>query len=105
MLTNGERDFIESVMAPLGGAAQDSEHEQQEPRLELELDLRGMPMPMAYLRVRRVLRRLPAGQQLLVLANDDESTRGFPALARLCKHDVTEQRTDDGDHLFAFRRR
>lgn len=96
MLTKGERDFIESAIAPVPGA--------REVRQEHELDMRGVPMPACYVRVRRALGGLEPGKQLLVAVTAEEAQRGFPVLARLLGHELVEQHAVDGEYFFVFRR-
>ena len=71
----------------------------------LELDLRGLKCPMPVLRTRKALRRLMAGERLLVLCTDPLAGIDIPNLVREEGDGLERQVLDDGIARFWIIRR
>jgi tRNA 2-thiouridine synthesizing protein A len=72
---------------------------------ETLLDVKGMACPLPVLRANRVLRGLPAGARLRVLATDRAAVADFQAFCRETGHALIAWSEEKGTFSFVIRRR
>lgn len=65
------------------------------------LDARGLTCPLPVLRARKVLKALPVGEQLTVLATDPGSVRDFQAFCRQTGNQLVEW-DESGEGVFRY---
>jgi tRNA 2-thiouridine synthesizing protein A len=65
-----------------------------------ELDLRGLKCPLPVLRTRKALRRLDAGERLLVLCTDPLSQVDIPHLVQELNDRLEVSRVEDSVFIF-----
>jgi tRNA 2-thiouridine synthesizing protein A len=68
------------------------------------LDLRGLRCPMVLVRARQALTRLPAGEELVVLATDPEAPIDLAALAADSDLAFAQEREGDAWRIVLGRR-
>jgi len=68
------------------------------------LDLTGLLCPLPVLRTQKVLRSLPTGAELTVLATDPGAVRDFAAFAEAGGHALLESSVADGVYRFRLRK-
>ena len=69
-----------------------------------ELDARGLSCPLPVLRTNKILKTLPAGSLLRVLATDAGALADIPAFCRQTGHVLVDQSSQDGLFTFVIRR-
>ncbi|GGC92235.1 sulfurtransferase TusA family protein [Chelatococcus reniformis] len=70
-----------------------------------ELDLKGLKCPLPALKLRRALRRLPAGEALMVLCTDPLAQIDIPNAVRESGDLLLSQGERDGAFVFVVERR
>jgi tRNA 2-thiouridine synthesizing protein A len=69
------------------------------------LDVQGLSCPLPVLKANKVLRGLPAGARLTVLATDPASVKDFAAFCRETGHALVAFSEAGGVYRFTIRRR
>jgi tRNA 2-thiouridine synthesizing protein A len=72
---------------------------------ETLLDVKGLSCPLPVLRANKVLRGLPAGEKLRVLATDRAAVADFRAYCKETGHDLLSFAEEAGVFSFTIRRR
>jgi tRNA 2-thiouridine synthesizing protein A len=72
---------------------------------ETLLDVKGMSCPLPVLRANKVLRGLPPGEKLRVLATDRAAVADFRAYCKETGHDLLSFAEEAGVFSFTIRRR
>jgi tRNA 2-thiouridine synthesizing protein A len=72
---------------------------------ETLLDVKGLSCPLPVLRANKVLRGLPAGGKLRVLATDRAAVADFRAYCKETGHDLLSCAEEAGVFSFTIRRR
>lgn len=72
---------------------------------ETVLDVKGMSCPLPVLRANRVLRGMPGGERLRVLATDRAAVADFQAFCRETGHALLAWSEENGVFSFVIRRR
>jgi tRNA 2-thiouridine synthesizing protein A len=72
---------------------------------ETLLDVKGMTCPLPVLRANKVLRGLPPGEKLRVLATDRAAVADFRAYCKETGHDLLSCAEEAGVFSFTIRRR
>ncbi|HKL70835.1 sulfurtransferase TusA family protein [Salibaculum sp.] len=71
---------------------------------ETPLDARGLKCPLPVLRAGRVLRGMPPGARLRVLADDPVAVIDIPHFCHEAGHRLLDQREDDGHQIYLIER-
>lgn len=61
-----------------------------------ELDLIGLTCPLTTVRLKRFLKKVPAGDTIRVKATDPDARVDFPALIKTSKHDFVSLIEENG---------
>jgi tRNA 2-thiouridine synthesizing protein A len=72
---------------------------------ETLLDVKGLTCPLPVLRANKVLRTMPPGEKLRVLATDRAAVADFRAFCRETGHDLLAFAEEAGVFSFTIRRR
>ena len=72
---------------------------------ETLLDVKGLTCPLPVLRANKVLRTMPPGEKLRVLATDRAAVADFRAFCRETGHDLLSFAEEAGVFSFTIRRR
>lgn len=67
------------------------------------LDAKGLNCPLPILRAKAVIKTLPSGGTLEVLATDPGSVADFDAFCRATGHELLESGEDDGVYRFLIK--
>lgn len=70
-----------------------------------ELDLRGLKCPLPALKLRKALRRLPAGEEMLVLCTDPLAQIDIPNVVRETGDVLLSQDQREGVYVFVVEKR
>ncbi len=68
------------------------------------LDARGLQCPLPVLRANKIMKSLPAGAELEVLASDPAAPQDFVSYARTTGHGLVDSRADDGVFTIILRK-
>ncbi|MBX6740737.1 MAG: sulfurtransferase TusA family protein [Acetobacteraceae bacterium] len=69
------------------------------------LDVQGLTCPLPVLKANKVLRGLPPGARLTVLATDPASVKDFSAFCQETGHELLSFGESDGVYRFLLRKR
>ena len=65
--------------------------------MDIELDLRGLKCPLPVLKTRNALRKLEAGQRILIVTDDPLAVIDIPAFCNETSQALIEQSDGEGD--------
>ena len=68
------------------------------------LDMRGLKCPLPVLRTRKAMRDVPAGETVLVLADDPASVIDFPVFCHEASLELVSERKDGAELTFEIRK-
>ena len=68
------------------------------------LDARGLNCPLPILKAKKMLKDVPAGETLRVLATDPGSVADFAAFCRATGNELVESNEDGGTYNFLIKR-
>ena len=74
-------------------------------RIVQTVDARGLSCPMPIVRTAQVIKAVPSGQLVEVIATDPGSVKDFAAWSRTTGNELVEQSTDGGVYRFVLRRK
>lgn len=78
----------------------------EEPKLaDHVLDARGLQCPLPVLRANKMLKNLPAGAELEILASDPAAPADFASFCKTTGHALVASREADGTHIIIVRKR
>ena len=69
------------------------------------LDVKGLNCPLPILRAKKVLKNVPAGGTLQVLATDPGAVKDFEAFCRTTGNELVESKQDNDIFSFVIKRR
>lgn len=69
-----------------------------------ELDLRGLRCPLPVLRAKKLLKTLPPGAEIEVLATDPQAPKDFQAFSETTGHALLSSAEEGGVFRFRLRR-
>jgi tRNA 2-thiouridine synthesizing protein A len=69
------------------------------------IDARGLSCPMPIVKTAQVVKALPSGATVELLATDPGSIKDVAAWCRATGNDLVEQASDGGVHRFVIRRK
>lgn len=72
--------------------------------IETTVDARGLSCPMPIVRTAQIIRSVPPGSVIEVLATDPGSQKDFTAWARSTGNALLEERVENGVYHFVIRR-
>jgi tRNA 2-thiouridine synthesizing protein A len=68
------------------------------------LDARGLQCPLPVLRANKMLKSLPAGAELEILATDPAAPNDFASFCKTTGHVLVESHEADGAHVIVVRK-
>jgi tRNA 2-thiouridine synthesizing protein A len=68
------------------------------------LDARGLNCPLPILKAKKMLKEIPTGETLRVLATDPGSVADFAAFCRTTGNELIESEQDGGTYAFLIKR-
>lgn len=71
---------------------------------DMTLDTLGLRCPEPVMLIRAQVRKMAAGQTLLVVADDPATTRDIPSFCRFMDHQLVAQQTDQLPYQYLIRK-
>ena len=71
---------------------------------DMTLDTLGLRCPEPVMLIRAQVRKMAAGQTLLVVADDPATTRDIPSFCRFMDHQLVAQQTDQLPYQYRIRK-
>ena len=68
------------------------------------LDATGLRCPEPVMMVRLHIRKIAAGETLLIKCDDPSTTRDIPSFCRFMEHELLAQQTDESPFLYVIRK-
>ncbi|AJC68162.1 MULTISPECIES: sulfurtransferase TusA [Dickeya] len=68
------------------------------------LDAQGLRCPEPVMMVRKTVRKMEAGQTLLIIADDPATTRDIPGFCRYMEHELLAQTTEQLPYRYLLRK-
>ena len=68
------------------------------------LDAMGLRCPEPVMMIRLNIRKIEAGETLLITADDPSTTRDVPSFCRFMEHELVAQQTDDKPYQYLIKK-
>mgnify|MGYP003386129562 FL=1 len=68
------------------------------------IDAIGLRCPEPVMMVRLKIRKIAAGETLLIKCDDPSTTRDIPSFCRFMEHELIAQKTDEKPYLFIIKK-
>ncbi|GLX86040.1 sulfurtransferase TusA [Thalassotalea loyana] len=68
------------------------------------LDAVGLRCPEPVMMIRLNIRKIEAGETLLITADDPSTTRDVPSFCRFMEHELVAQQTDDKPYQYLIKK-
>lgn len=68
------------------------------------LDAIGLRCPEPVMMIRLNIRKIEAGETLLITADDPSTTRDVPSFCRFMEHELVAQQTDDKPYQYLIKK-